>query len=124
MPVVLTNTGHYGGLAAEENIEMPVQEKEVVLRLIRKHKSDIKSFGVRRLGLFGSFARHEQGKDSDVDILVEFEPVLKTFDNFMHLAFFLEDLFKRRVELVTADALSPYLGPHILKEVEYVPISA
>jgi predicted nucleotidyltransferase len=124
MPVILTNRGHSAGLAAEENIEMPVQEKEAVLSLIREHKSDIKVFGVRRLGLFGSFARQQQGKDSDVDILVEFEPVLKTFDNFMHLAFFLEDLFKRHVELVTTDALSPYLGPHILKEVEYVPIIA
>ena len=38
----------------------------------------------------------------------------------MDLSFFLEDVFGRRIELVTTDALSPYLGPHILSEVEYV----
>jgi predicted nucleotidyltransferase len=99
---------------------MSAQTKEFVLMLIRQHESDIKTFGVRRMGLFGSFVRDQQGKDSDIDILVEFEPGLKTFDNFIHLAFFLEDILKRRVEIVTPDALSPYIGPHIMKEVEYV----
>ena len=102
---------------------MSVQTKEFVLMLIRQHESGIKTFGVRRLGLFGSFVRNQQGKDSDVDILVEFEPGLKTYDNFIHLAFFLEDILKRRVELVTPDALSPYIGPHIMKEVEYVSLN-
>jgi predicted nucleotidyltransferase len=102
---------------------MSAQTKEFVLMLIRQHESDIKTFGVRRLGLFVSFVRNQQGKDSDVDILVEFEPGLKTFDNFIHLAFFLEEILKRRVELVTPDALSPYIGPHIMKEVEYVSLN-
>ena len=102
---------------------MSAQTKEFVLMLIRQHESDIKTFGVRRIGLFGSFVRNQQGKDSDVDILVEFEPGLKTFDNFIHLAFFLEEILKRRVELVTPDALSPYIGPHIMKEVEYVSLN-
>ena len=103
---------------------MSAQTKEVVLMLIHQHEFGIKTFGVRRMGLFGSFVRDQQGKDSDVDILVEFEPGLKTFDNFIHLAFFLEDILKRRVELVTPDALSPYIGPHIMKEVEYVSLNA
>lgn len=103
---------------------MPFQTKEFVMRLIREHESDIKTFGVRRLGVFGSFARNQQGKDSDVDILVEFESGRKTYDNFIYLAFFLEDIFKRRVELVTPDALSPYIGPNIMKEVEYVTLNA
>ena len=102
---------------------MSAQTKEFVLMLIRQHESDIKTFGVRRMGLFGSFVRDQQGKDSDIDILVEFEPGLKTFDNFIHLAFFLEDILKHRVELVTPDALSPYIGPHIMKEVEYVSLN-
>ncbi|NIM11772.1 MAG: nucleotidyltransferase [Candidatus Aminicenantes bacterium] len=103
---------------------MSAQTKEFILMLISQHESDIKTFGVRRLGLFGSFIRNQQGKDSDVDILVEFEPGLKTFDNFIHLAFFLEDILRRRVDLVTTDALSPYIGPHIMKEVEYVTLNA
>jgi hypothetical protein len=59
-----------------------------------------------------------------VDILVEFDPDQKTFDNFMQLAFFLEDLFDRKVDLITTESLSPYLGPHILREVEYAAIRA
>ena len=52
--------------------------------------------------------------------LVEFEVGRKTFDAFMKLAFLLEDLFDRRVELITPESLSPYISPHILNEIEYV----
>jgi hypothetical protein len=76
------------------------------------------------LGLFGSFRRDQQHGDSDVDLLVEFEPGAKTFDRYMDLAQLLEDLLGRRVELVTPEALSPYIGPHILQEVEYVSLVA
>lgn len=99
---------------------MAVQTKAHVLTLLHDHQHQIKQFGVKRLGLFGSFVRHQQDTESDVDVLVEFEPERKTFDAFMQLAFFLEDLFERRVELVTPESLSPYIGPHILKEIEYV----
>lgn len=97
-----------------------VPTKDEILHVLEESGQRIASFGVRRLGLFGSFARGRQRPDSDVDLLVEFEPGRKTFDSFMHLSFFLEDLLQRPVELVTTQALSPYLGPHILEEVEYV----
>ena len=103
---------------------MPVETRDKVVELIEGHIEDIKAFGVRRLGLFGSFARGESNQTSDVDILVEFDPESKTFDNFIHLVFYLEDLLERRVELVTVEALSPYIGPHILREVEYVALTA
>lgn len=103
---------------------MTVQTKEHILSLIQEHQSQIRHWGVRRLGLFGSFVRGQQRGDSDIDVLVEFESDYKTFDNFIHVAFFLEELFGRRVELVTPEALSPYLSPHILREVEYVLIGA
>lgn len=87
-----------------------------VIDILKSHEREIKKrFGVKRIGLFGSFARGEQKDTSDVDILVEFEE--PTFDNFMNLAFFLEDLFSRRVELVTPDSLSPYIAPYVKKEV-------
>lgn len=87
-----------------------------VIDILKSHETEIKKrFGVNRIGLFGSFARGEQKDTSDVDILVEFEK--PTFDNFMDLAFFLEDLFDRRVELVTPDSLSPYIAPYVKKEV-------
>ncbi len=103
---------------------MAVQTKEHILSLIRRHQHQIRSWGVIRLGLFGSFVRGETDSDSDIDILVEFEPGYKSFDNFVQLAFFLQELFGRRVELVTPEALSPYIGPHILQEVEYVALSS
>ena len=99
---------------------MAVQRKENVLSLIQAHRDQIKSFGVNKLGLFGSFVRQQQDADSDIDVLVEFERGYKTYDNFIQVVFYLEELFGRRVELVTTEALSPYLGPHIIDEVEYV----
>jgi predicted nucleotidyltransferase len=105
-------------------LQMTVQTKESVLSLIQEHSDQIKSFGVTRLGLFGSFVRQQQDADSDVDLLVEFRRGYKTFDNFMQVAFYLEELLGRRVELVTTEALSPYLGPHIMREVEYVTLGS
>ena len=103
---------------------MYLLSKQSIVTSIREHDSNIRAFGVKRLGLFGSFARGEQSEDSDIDVLVEFEPDKKTFDNFMQLSFFLEDLLERRVELVTAESISPYIRPHIMSEVEYVTFTA
>lgn len=101
-----------------------VQKKNNVVTLLLDHQSQIKALGVRRLGLFGSFVRGEQDSQSDVDLLVEFEPGRKTFDNFMNLCFLLEDLFRRRVEPVTPESLSPYIKPNILEQAEYVTLAA
>ncbi|RME77601.1 MAG: nucleotidyltransferase [Chloroflexi bacterium] len=103
---------------------MAVQTKENILSLIREHQNQIQDLGIKKLGLFGSFVRQQQDSESDIDVLVEFKAGYKTFDNFIRVAVFLEELFGRQVELVTPEALSPYLGPHILREVEYVPLDA
>jgi hypothetical protein len=104
---------------------MPVETKAQVLSLLQEYQQELHRFGVRRCGVFGSFVRdtaiHDQ---SDVDILVAFEPDQKTFDNFIHLSFFLEDLFGRAVDLITIESLSPYIGSHILDEVEYVSVGS
>ena len=94
--------------------------KETIFQFFSNSKEKIKYFGVKRLGLFGSYARHEESENSDIDILVEFKPGCKSFDNFMNLSFFLEDSFHKRVELVTPKAISPYLKSHIMDEVEFV----
>jgi uncharacterized protein len=101
-----------------------VQTKEDIFILLAENQAQIKALGVKRLGLFGSFLGGKQTVESDIDFLVEFESTRKTFDNFIQLTFLLEDLFQRRVELVTTDALSPYIGPYILKEVEYAGFAA
>jgi predicted nucleotidyltransferase len=74
--------------------------------------------------VFGSFARGEPSDDSDVDILVEFEPGRKSFDNFLNLAEFLEELFGRKVDLLTPESLNPRFGHYILDEAEHATINA
>jgi hypothetical protein len=99
-----------------------VQTRKDVLERLRHHRGDLRRLGVRRIGLFGSFQRGEPSAESDVDLLVEFLPGEKSFDNFMAVSFLLENELERPVELVTRKALSPHIGPHILKNVEYVEI--
>ena len=98
--------------------------KAELLALLREHERELNTFGVRRYGLFGSFLYDKATAESDVDLLVEFESGQKTFANFSNLIFFLEELFGRSVELVTAESLSPHIGPYILREVEHVTVSA
>ncbi|MBI5428052.1 MAG: nucleotidyltransferase family protein [Nitrospinae bacterium] len=76
-------------------------------------------FGVRKPGLFGSHARGQGTRKSDLDFIVEFD--VKSFDAYMDLKFYLEKLFKRRVDLVLSDAIKPRLRPIILKEAVHVP---
>jgi predicted nucleotidyltransferase len=97
-----------------------IPTKTEVLSRIQQHQEQLKAFGVKHLGLFGSFVREEQDAESDVDVLVEFEAGQKTFDNFIHLSFFLEELLNRPIELVTPESLSPYIRPNIMNEVEHV----
>lgn len=88
--------------------------------ILKKHEDIIKQkYGVKKIGVFGSFARGEEEKDSDVDILVEFKNGYEIFDNYMELKFFLEDSFERKVDLVTTEALRPQLKEDILREVNY-----
>jgi predicted nucleotidyltransferase len=86
---------------------------------LRASKSTLeKEYGVTRLGIFGSFARSEQKKDSDVDLLVEFQtpPGLR----FIHLANYLETLLAQKVDLLTPDAVKPNRLAYIMKDVIYV----
>jgi predicted nucleotidyltransferase len=101
-----------------------VKTKQDILNVLEQNRTRLQSLGAKKIGLFGSFVRGEQRPDSDIDLLVEFEPGQKTFDNFIELSFFLEEVLQHRTELVTVESLSPYLGPHILREVEYAGLAA
>jgi predicted nucleotidyltransferase len=87
-------------------------------------KARLIAAGVRRLGLFGSFSRGEARPDSDVDVLVGFKPEAKTYDNLFEVGEALEEVFHRKIDLVTEEGLSPYVGPTILREVKYVDLSS
>jgi hypothetical protein len=97
--------------------------KRKIINSIERSRTQLASLGVKSIGLFGSFVRERAGRESDIDLLVEFDSAKKTFDNFIDTCFFLEELLGRKVELVTTDSLSPYIKPYILKEVEYVTVS-
>lgn len=88
-----------------------------IIRILKENKNVLTKYGVKKIGLFGSFARGEQKDNSDIDFLVEFEN--PNFDDFMDLSFFLEDLFSRKVELITNGSLSPYIEQYIEKEVKW-----
>lgn len=95
--------------------QVALTRADVVSR-IEAHRMEILGFGVSRLALFGSVQRNTAGSDSDVDLLVEFRPGGKTFDNLLDLADLLERTLGHSVELVTTESLSPHLGPRILAE--------
>lgn len=79
------------------------------------------TYGVNKIGLFGSYLRNEQTPKSDIDLLIDFDKKNETYDNFLKVYAFLEKLFsKQSLGIVTKNGLSPYIGPQILKEVQYV----
>jgi predicted nucleotidyltransferase len=96
-----------------------VKNKQELFEILSANEAKIKSFGVRSLSLFGSCARGEETAASDLDFVVEFER--KSFDAYMDLKFFLEDLFDRHVDLVLADGIKPRLRATILGEAIHAP---
>jgi predicted nucleotidyltransferase len=105
---------------------MPVQvtshpRKNPAINQLKEAFPIIRSkYGVKRIGIFGSFARGEQTRKSDVDVIVEFIPGRETFKNFMHLVAFLEALFNRKIDLLTEPSLSDLLRPYIEKDVIWI----
>jgi uncharacterized protein len=98
-----------------EKTKKKIPTRQQILDILSANDNLLKNQGVRRIGLFGSFARNQGRMRSDLDFLVEFES--PTFDNFMNLAFLLEKLFGRHVDLITSDGLSNHARPYIEKEV-------
>jgi len=94
-------------------------KNQEILKILGANQTKIKSFGVRSLSLFGSSARGEETSASDLDFVVEFEK--KSFDSYMDLKLFLEDLFDRPVDLVLADGIKPRLRATILREAIHAP---
>ncbi len=90
-----------------------------ILAVLQQNRDTLRGFGVRRLALFGSYARGDQTATSDLDFVVELEE--RSFDSFMGLKLFLEDLFGRSVDLVLEHTIKPRLRPHIMESLTDVP---
>jgi len=88
-----------------------------IFNILSRNRKLLKKYSVERIGLFGSLARDEATDESDIDLLVDFEE--KSFDNFIELAFELEKLFNRKVDLLTEQGISPYILDYIKNEVRW-----
>jgi predicted nucleotidyltransferase len=101
-----------------------METRSQLTEALRSHAAEIQAFGVIRLGVFGSFARDTATSESDVDLFVDFDPDQKSLKNLVGLSRFLESLLGRKVDLVTPASLNPFIGKHILQEVQYVSLAA
>ncbi len=94
--------------------------KEYILNRLRANKHQIQKYGVSQIGLFGSYVNNEQNENSDIDILVDFIENDETFDNFMGICEILDNMFSgNKVDVVTKNGLSKFIGPYVLNGVEY-----
>ncbi|PKK81354.1 MAG: nucleotidyltransferase [Thermoplasmata archaeon HGW-Thermoplasmata-2] len=90
-----------------------------IIATLKRNKKVLRKYGIRKIGIFGSYVRGEQKKRSDIDILVEFEEGEKSYDNYIDACFFLEEALGKEVDLLTMEGISPYIKPHILREVVF-----
>lgn len=105
------------------NYNMNKITKKHILNILIAHKNDFSSAGLSRIGLFGSYVRNEESQTSDIDLILEFHEDQKTYRNFIKSIDIAEKVLGIHVDVVTKEGLSPYIGPLILKEAEYVQIS-
>ena len=97
-------------------MSLPVLNRDQAVTRISGCEQAIRALGVARLALFGSVLRGQAHAMSDVDFIVQFAPGAKTYARFFALSELLEAQLGRPVELVTTEALSPFIGPRILAE--------
>ena len=94
-----------------------MRDVEDIKGALSQHKTELrKRFKVKTIGVFGSYVRGDQKRQSDVDVLVEFEEAVGLFE-FMDLEMYLTDLLGVKVDLVSKKALKQHIGEHILEEV-------
>lgn len=93
-------------------------ERDEVLSVLKGEVIREKNrFGIRKIGIFGSVVRDEASGQSDLDILVEFDPEQVSYRKYLDLERYLQSLFPRKVEIVSTDGVSPYIMPYISREV-------
>jgi len=95
--------------------------KDEIFDVLKSHKLNLERLGIKNIGVFGSYVRDEQTRNSDIDLLIDFAPEHENFENLMAVYDLLESIFKdEKVEVVTKNGLSPHMAPKILQEVSYV----
>lgn len=103
---------------------MRKMKKKDIIKILKEYEKEIKKYGIKKIGIFGSAVRDELHEDSDIDIVVEFEEEKGTFENFGGLVDFLENILGREVDILTPGGIEniriKYIKEKIKKEVEYV----
>lgn len=98
--------------------------KETIINKLNSVAQQLLAAGVIEVGLYGSYVHNKNNNESDIDLLIDFMEGKETFDNFMLATLLLDNLFEGyKVDVVTKKGLSPYIGPHILKEVQYAKVA-
>ena len=95
-----------------------------VLAKLSEHLAEIRErFGVEQIGIFGSVSRAEDTPESDVDVLYTFKKEYDTYDNYFDFSEYLEELFGRKVDLISPSLLKPRFRQQIFSDTvmcEYV----
>ncbi len=93
-----------------------------IVEVLSAHKGELQEkYGIKEMGVFGSYVRGEEKKQSDIDILVEFENHARvSLLDFIRLEHAIEDLLGVKVDLVEKSTLKPRIGKRILREIRYI----
>jgi len=98
--------------------------KDEIIDKLKEHKDDLKKYGVKRVGLFGSFVSGKQKRESDIDLVVEFDSSFfgkdfkGLFDAYIGLSSYLENLFKRKVDILTPISIETIRIKEVAEEIK------
>ncbi len=97
-------------------METKTLTRKEIIKTLKEHRAVLKKYDVKKIGLFGSYVKGEQKEDSDIDFLVEFKK--PSFDNFMNLIFYLENLFGTKVDILTPDGVKSIRVKKVAEDIE------
>ena len=113
----------------EKNMERKSKKiltRREILDALQEQRKVLRKYKVKKIGLFGSYAREDQTGHSDIDLLVEFDDTAFDdnysgySDNYRELSNFLKRILSKKVDLVTMEMISPYIKPYALREATFL----
>lgn len=95
--------------------------RDQILTKLKAKKTEFLKYGISNIGLFGSYVRNQQTPKSNIDLLIDFVPGKESFDNLIAAYDLFENIFQgEKIEVITKNGLSKYIGPKILQNVVYI----
>ena len=96
---------------------------EIIQTLLSNKQKLHDEFGLKRIGLFGSYAKDLQTNESDIDLIISFQSGMKKYQRFLSLHEFLESKFNKKIELITTESVSDFFLKNIQNETINVAIN-